>query len=141
MSRTIAFVAAAALCIALVAAAARPDSGDAGTRLVKPNGLMLLINGKRQATTPLNGSDKYVHISPGNLRVEARWTTNARNTGYHVAISTSTRVYRRCFVGTSCLLPAKVFIGPNQELTWTVKLLKTKTLAVAGGFRVCLSTK
>jgi hypothetical protein len=101
-----------------------------------------LFNGKRLPITPLmGGTDNYVNIRTGRLRVEARWTTNARGTGYRVQISTTepqARDYASCSTGTSCLVGIRVPIVVGQEMSWSVKILKTRTNKVVAGFKVCL---
>jgi hypothetical protein len=103
----------------------------------RPHALKLLVNGKNPPTTPLDGDD-YNDIPAGKLQVEARWTTDARDTGYYLTISIGDRVYARCSTGTSCLVPAKVAILVDQEISWTVKLLTTRGDKVVTGFKVCL---
>src|SRR4029079_18270751 len=111
------------------------------TAAVRPHNLKLLINGKRWPITALDGVVRYTDIRAGPQQVGARWTGDARNSGYHVAISTTepTRVYRRCFTGTSCVLPRRVYVGSGQEMHWVATIVKTRTLTVASGFRVCLT--
>ena len=113
-----------------------------GLRTERPHALKVLINGKRWALTPLNGSDTYANIRAARLRVEARWLTDARGTGYYVAISTTEplkRVYARCFAGTSCLVANKLRIRANQEMSVVVRILKTRSNKLVAGFKVCLN--
>lgn len=107
----------------------------------RPRAVKLLINGKRLPITPLESTaDDYIDIPAGKLRVEAVWTTDARGTGYQVAISNSQPpVDERCSSGTSCLVPAKVPILIGQEMTWVVKILTTRGQKLVTGFRVCLA--
>jgi hypothetical protein len=108
---------------------------------LRPHALKLLINGRRWPLTPLNGGDDYSDIRAGRLRVEARWLTDARGTGYHVAVSTTepfNRVYRRCFTGTSCLVVGKLRIRVNQEMSVTVRVLRTGSNKLVEGFKACL---
>jgi hypothetical protein len=107
----------------------------------RPHGLKLFINGRRYATTPLSGSDNYVDIAPGSLKVVARWLTDARGTGYHVVISTTepvVRTYASCSTGTSCRVTKPVRIRPNQEMSWEVRIVKTRGNRLVAGFKVCL---
>jgi hypothetical protein len=101
----------------------------------------VFINGKRYATSPLGGSDTYVNIRAGRLRVLARWQTDASGTGYHVQIKTAeptVRTYRRCFTGTSCRVTQTVRIRPNQEMSWEVRIIKTRTKRLVACYKVCL---
>ena len=67
----------------------------------RPHALKLLINGERYKTTPLvGGADEYVAVPAGKLRVEAKWATDARGTGYQVVIAVGDRVYATCSAGT-----------------------------------------
>jgi hypothetical protein len=125
------------------APAVTPVRGEPfGVGVDRPHDLKLLINGKRLAITPLKATtDNYVPIRAGRLRVEARWTTNARGTGYRVQISTTepqARDYASCSTGTSCLVGIRVPILVGQEMSWSVKILKTRTNGLAAGFKVCL---
>src|ERR1041385_3238551 len=99
---------AAASFAALTAAVAPSDGGPLARRAARPHNLKLLINGKRLAITPLTSSaDNYVGTPAGKLRVEARWTTDARGTGYYIVISTTEpllKEWARCSTGTSCLV-------------------------------------
>jgi hypothetical protein len=113
-----------------------------GLGVERPHNLKLLINGKRLPITRLTDTtDNYADIRAGRLRVEARWATNARGTGYHVQISTTepqARDYARCSTGTSCLVGSRVPILVGQEMSWSVKILKTRTNKLVAGFKVCL---
>ncbi len=107
----------------------------------RPHALELLVNGKSMPVIPLDGGDEYIDIPAGKLQVEAQWTTDARDTGYVVVISTAEpqdRVYARCSTGTSCLVPVKVPILVDQEVSWVVEVLTTRGGKVVTGGRVCL---
>jgi len=104
----------------------------------RPHALKLLVNGKIPPTTPLDGED-YSDMRAGRMNVEARWATDARATGYYMTISIGDRVYARCSTGTSCLVPTKLKLVVDQEVSWTVKLLTTRGDKVVGGFKVCLA--
>jgi len=112
-------------------------------RPAQPHALKLLFNGQNLPTTPLDGSaDNYDDLTAGSLRVEARWTGDARGSGYYVLISTTepvARDYVRCSTGTSCLVPGKVQLLANQEMSWSVKLLTVRGNKVVAGFKVCLA--
>jgi hypothetical protein len=47
----------------------------------RPQGLKFLVNGKTPPTTPLDGED-YSDMTAGRMQAEARWATDARDTGY-----------------------------------------------------------
>ena len=104
----------------------------------RPHALELVVNGMTPPTTPLNGED-YSDIPAGKMEVAARWTTDARDTGYYVVISVGDRVYARCSTGTSCVVPEKVPILVDQEVSWVIKLLTDRGNKVVGGFKVCLA--
>jgi hypothetical protein len=104
----------------------------------RPHALKLLVNGKSPPTTPLDGED-YSDMAAGRMQAEARWATDARDTGYYLTISIGDRVYARCTTGTSCRVPAKPKLGVDQEVSWTVKLLTTQGNKVVTGFKVCLA--
>jgi len=108
----------------------------------RPHNIKVLINGKRFAIAALvGGADNYLPINAGRLRVEARWQGNARGSGYYVVISTTEpqrRDYKTCSVGTSCLVSQKAQILAGQEMTWTVRIIKTQGKRLAAGFKVCL---
>jgi hypothetical protein len=89
-----------------------------------------------------NGEDTYLPIRSGKLDVEARWTKDARRSGYSVVVSTTepvTRDYAICSTGTSCVVRKRVAILPNQEMSWTVKVVTTKGKRLVMGVRVCLA--
>jgi len=108
----------------------------------RPHNIKVLINGKRFAIAALvGGADNYLPINAGRLRVEARWQGNARGSGYYVVISTTEpqrRDYKTCSAGTSCLVSQKAQILAGQEMTWTVRIIKTQGKRLAAGFKVCL---
>lgn len=106
----------------------------------RPQAIKLFVNGKTPPTTPLQG-DNYVDFPAGPMQVEAKWTTDARNTGYYVQISVDDKVYARCAAGTTCRVPKKVPLGANEEISWTLELLTTRGDMVTGGFKVCLNGK
>jgi hypothetical protein len=107
----------------------------------RPHDLQILINGKNKPLEPLNGADKYLETPAGKLQVEARWTTPAQGTGYYVVVSTAEpekRDHAKCSTGTSCVVPKKVALLADQEMSWHVKVLTAKGDKVATAFRVCL---
>jgi hypothetical protein len=108
----------------------------------QPHALELLINGKSMPIQSFDGDDEYIPIRAGKLRLEGRWTTDARGTGYQVAISADepdNHVYARCSTGTSCVVPVEVPIRVDQELTWEIKVLTKRGGKLVAGGRVCLS--
>jgi hypothetical protein len=130
-------LAAAALC-ALAACLLAPPLAAAPKR---PYAIKLLVNGKPYKLVPLSGSDVYIPIRPGRLRVEARWTGDLAGTGYYVRIGASESlegVLGRCFSGTSCVVTKPVPLGAGQELSLTAKILVLKNAKVVEGGRVCL---
>jgi hypothetical protein len=127
---------ALALTLAVAPSQAKPQSTSA-----RPHALKMLINGKRWPLEALT-TDKYRPIKAGTLRVEARWLTNARGTGYHVAIllgDTLSRTLVRCKSGTSCVVPGGVKLPVGQEMTLQVKILKTSSNRVVTGYKACLA--
>ena len=75
------------------------------------------------------------------VEVEARWTTEASGTGYYVVVSTAEpekHDYATCRSGTSCLVPTKVPLVPEQTMSWPVTVKTTRGDKVASAFRVCL---
>ncbi len=129
-----------------LALATAPSGQSRPARIVspsalRPHALKLLLNGKRWPLELLSGPDNYVGIPSGKLRVEARWQTDARGTGYYVQIATGEPLVRelaRCSRGTSCVVPKTVPITKSQELTFTVKVVKTRGNKVVAGYRACL---
>jgi hypothetical protein len=108
---------------------------------LRPHAIKLILNGKRWPLESLTGSDTYLGIRAGKLRVEARWQTNARGTGYYVQIANGVPLGRelvRCSKGTSCVVPNGVLILPNHELTLTVKVLRTRGNKVVAAYKACL---
>jgi hypothetical protein len=105
----------------------------------RPKAIKLFVNGKTPPRTPLE-DDEYHDFPAGPMQVVAKWTTDARDTGYYVKISNADegRVYARCSTGTSCQVPVTVPLGANEELSWQVELLTTQGNKVASGFKVCL---
>jgi hypothetical protein len=106
----------------------------------RPMGIKLLFNGRAMPKEPLiGGREIYREIATGKTKVEARWTNDAR--GYQVVISTvspQAKEYVRCLAGTSCVVPKRVWILPNQEITWSFKLLRASDRKLVQGFKVCL---
>lgn len=130
----------AALCAALLLAA----PAESGPVSAKPHALKLLINGKQLPITPFAGPDRYNPINASSLRVEARWLTSLTGTGYKVVISTTeptTRTWRTCSTGTSCLVSRRVPMLKGEEMSWTVRIMKVQPhlVRVLGGFMVCLA--
>lgn len=108
-----------------------------------PSALKLLINGKKLPITPFSGPDRYNPIKVSKLRVEARWLGSLTGTGYRVVITTTeptTRTWRTCTTGTSCLVSQQVPILKGEEMSWTVRIMKVKPhfVKILGGFMVCL---
>jgi hypothetical protein len=103
----------------------------------RPEAIKLFVNGKTPPTTPLTGED-YSKFQAGALHVEAKWTTDAGDTGYYVKLSVGKKVYARCSTGTSCPVPGDVPLARNALMSWTVQLLTRKGDKVADGFKVCL---
>ena len=103
----------------------------------RPEAIKLFVNGKTPPTTPLTGED-YSKFPAGPQQVEAKWTTDASDTGYYVMISVGDKVYAHCSTGTSCPVPGDVPLAKNDLMSWTVQLLTTKGDKVADGFKVCL---
>jgi hypothetical protein len=141
--QTVGLVALTGASLVVLALSVTPIRGEPlAPRVDRPHDLKLLVNGKRLPITPLmGGTDKYTEIPAGRLRVEARWTTNARGTGYRVQISTTepqARDYASCSTGTSCLVAIRVPILVGQEMSWSVKILKTRTNKLVAGFKVCV---
>ena len=120
----------------------RAPGCDADGPVDTAHNIKVLINGKRFAIAALvGGADNYLPINAGRLRVEARWQGNARGSGYYVVISTTEpqrRDYKTCSAGTSCLVSQKAQILAGQEMTWTVRIIKTQGKRLAAGFKVCL---
>jgi hypothetical protein len=103
----------------------------------RPTGITLFVNGKTPPSVPLTG-DHYNNVPAGPMQVEAKWTTDARNTGYYLTITDDSGVSARCSVGTLCRIPKAVSLGPGAEDSWQVELLTTRGDKVAEGFKVCL---
>jgi hypothetical protein len=108
-----------------------------------PSGLKLLFNGRALPVVPLvGGGDNYHDFAAGKLDVEARWTGDVKPAGYYVVISMlepSERDYAVCTSGTSCVVPVKVPLLVNQEMSWSVRMLTRKGGKLVSGFRVCLT--
>ncbi len=137
----LAIVVALSLMLAIAQSGQSRSVRSAAPEIIRPHALKLLINGKRWPLESLTGADNYVGIPAGKLRVEARWTSDARGTGYYVKISMGEPLARelvRCTRGTTCVVPTRVPIKVNQEVTFTVKVLKTRGDRVVAGFRACL---
>jgi hypothetical protein len=78
----------------------------------------------------------------GKLDVEAQWTKDARQSGYSVVVSTTEPDARDDAIGstgTSCVVRKRVAIAPNEEMSWTVKVVTTKGKRLVMGVRVCLA--
>jgi hypothetical protein len=103
----------------------------------RPQAITFLVNGKAPPRTPFT-RDHYSDFESGPMQVEAKWTTDARDTGYYVRISVDNKVYARCSTGTSCRVAKRLPLGVGDEISWTLELLTTKGNKVAGGFKVCL---
>jgi hypothetical protein len=135
-------VGAAFVAVAEAAKSSSKEPSAARTTPPRPHTLQVFINGKRRRTTRLTGGvDTYLPVRVGGMRVVARWQTNARGTGYHVKISTSeprVRTYATCFSGTSCRVATAVRIKASEEMSWLVRVIKTREKRVVAGVRVCL---
>jgi hypothetical protein len=104
----------------------------------RPEAITLFVNGKTPKTTPLS-QDNYSDFPAGAMRVEAKWTTDARGTGYYVRISDDAGISATCSAGTSCRIPKAVPLAVGQEDSWTLELLTKRGNKIAGGFKVCLT--
>ena len=129
----------AALCASAVLA---PPARS--TFIIQPSALKLLINGKQLPKTPFGGPDRYTPIKASKLRVEARWKGDLRGTGLRVRISTTeptTRTWRTCTTGTSCLVRQRVPIFKGEEMSWTVTIEQSRphSVKILDGFMVCLN--
>jgi hypothetical protein len=134
------FALLATLCASVLIAAPAPAAVTATT----PHALRLLINGKQLPITPFGGPDRYNPIKATKLSVEARWKTSLTGTGYRVVITTTeptTRTWRTCTTGTSCVVPQQVPMLKGEEMSWTVRVMKVKPhfVKILGGFMVCLA--
>ena len=103
----------------------------------RPSSIKLAVNGKTPPSVPLSG-DHYSDFPAGPMQVEAKWNTDAGDTGYYVTIGIDDKVYARCSSGTSCSVPKQVPLPAGQEVSWVVQLMTTKGNKVAGGFKTCL---
>jgi len=140
----VALLALAGASFGALAPAVAPSQGEPLARgALRPHNLKLLINGKRLAITPLtSNTDNYVGTPAGKLKVQARWTTDARGTGYYVVISTTEpllKEWARCSTGTSCLVNKRVPLLVSQEMSWSVTIRKARGNALVSGFKVCLA--
>jgi hypothetical protein len=104
----------------------------------RPQAIKLFVNGKTPKSVPLS-ADNYSDFPAGPMQVEAKWTTDASNTGYYVHISDDAGISATCSAGTSCRIPKAVPLAVGQEDSWTLELLTTQGHKVAGGFKVCLT--
>jgi len=104
----------------------------------RPHALRLFVNGKLPPTTPLDGED-YSDFPKGPMRLQARWATDARGTGYYLKISIGDHVYARCTTGTSCRVRDTVQLPADTEISWVVQLLTTHGNQIVDGFKVCLT--
>jgi hypothetical protein len=140
--QTVALLALAGASFVALAAVAPVQGEPRALGAQRPHNLKLLFNGKRLAMTSLTSStDNYVSVPDRRLRVEARWTTDARGTGYRVVISTTEpqlRQYASCSTGTSCIVSKRVALLAGQEMSWSVTILKIRGNNLVGGFKVCL---
>ena len=110
----------------------------------RPHSLKLLFNGKSLPTLALDGGDEYIDFPAGKVHVEGQWTTDARDTGYHVVISTvapQEKVFARCTAGTSCVVPVKTRLLVDREVSWVMTVVTTRGGKVVSGARVCLAGK
>jgi hypothetical protein len=109
-----------------------------------PHALKLLINGKQLPITPFAGPDHYNAVNFSKLKVVARWKGSLTGSGYKVQISTTeptVRTWRTCSTGTSCALPKRVPILNGEQMSWIVRVEKTRHhfVKIVGGFMVCLA--
>ena len=129
----------AAACLA-VAPAAAPSGTAAGT--TRPHAITLFIDGNKQRLVPIvGGSDNYFDFRQPWMIVEAKWAGEARGSGYFIRISTTEpqkKVYAACFSGTRCLVPGKVPVLIDEEMSWSVEVVKSATHEVVWGSKVCL---
>jgi hypothetical protein len=133
------FTLVAALCGSVAIAAPAQSAVSA-----QPHALRLLMNGKQLPITRFGAPDHYIPVSARKLRVEALWQGNLQGTGYRVVITTTeptTRTWRTCTSGTSCLVPQQVPIVKGEEMSWTVRIMKVQPhfIKILSGFMVCLA--
>ena len=103
----------------------------------RPQAIKLLVNGKNLPNVPLSG-DHYSDFPAGPMHVEAKWKTDASNTGYYMTISVDNKVYARCSTGTSCRVSKALPLPVGSEISWQLELLTTRGNKIAGGFKTCL---
>jgi hypothetical protein len=118
-----------------------PSRGEPLSATARPHAIKLLINGKSWPLDLLTGGDAYDPVRARTLRVEARWTPNARGTGYYVVVSTAeplAKVLARCTTGTSCLVPKRLSILVGQEMTLNVKVIRASTKKVVTAYKACI---
>jgi len=107
----------------------------------QPHAFQFFVNGKRMKVNPSGGVDVYLPVPAGRLRVEARWTTDARSTPYSVVLSMTEpqkATYATCTAGTSCRVPKLVPIGKDQEMSWQIAVVTKNGRQVATAYQVCL---
>jgi len=124
-----------ALTLATTPSQSKPLSTSA-----RPHAVRLLINGKSWPLEALT-TYRYRPFHATTLRVEARWLTNARGTGYHVVVGigeTQVRTLARCTSGTSCRVPQRLQLPVGKEMTLQVRILKTSSKKVVTGYKACL---
>jgi hypothetical protein len=103
----------------------------------RPAAIKLFVNGKTPPSVSL-AADHYSDFPAGPMQVEAKWTTDARDTGYYVRISVDGRVYARCSTGTACPVSQRLPLNVGNEVSWMLELVTTRGNKVVGGFKVCL---
>jgi hypothetical protein len=103
----------------------------------RPQSIKLFVNGKTPPSVSLEG-DHYSDFQAGPMQAEAKWTTDARGTGYYVTISVENKVYARCSTGTTCRVPKRLPLPAGNEVSWTLQLMTTRGNKIADGFKVCL---
>jgi hypothetical protein len=139
-------IGAAFLALAPVVASGCGSSSSSVTQVEsngqRPHALKFLINGKRLPIVPIvGGPDDYAAFHARAMKVEARWATDADGTGYHVVISTAEpaeKNYATCSTGTSCRVAKAVPIGAGDEVSWNVKVVRTRDKQPVAGYKVCL---
>jgi hypothetical protein len=103
----------------------------------RPRSIRLFVNGKTPPSVPLT-ADHYSDFPAGPMQAEAKWTSDARGSGYYLTISDDYGLRARCSAGTSCRVAKPVPLPAGAEDSWTVELLTTKGDKVADGFKVCV---
>jgi len=125
---------------AIVAVAAGPSPGATGATATIPANFQVIVNGKFIPTSKMAPiSDEYIPFAPGRLKVGVRWTNDLRGSGYYVIVADiGSADRRRCLTGTSCYVVASRRLAPQQEMGWSIKILRTKGNRVLSDKTVCI---